>query len=136
MAQLLFYRDNDGLAAVGHIASGKFVQTDSRNDFTHNWFPIVGVEDQLLFYRFDGLAAVGHISEGKFVQTDSRNDFAHDWTLIVGVGDQLLCYRRGDGLTTAGRIANGKFVETDSGNFQPRLVPDRRGWRPASVLSL
>jgi hypothetical protein len=29
MADLLFYRANDGLAAVGHFANGKFVNTET-----------------------------------------------------------------------------------------------------------
>ena len=82
MADLLFYRESDGLAAVGHIAGGKFVNTDSQH-FTDNWSQIVVVGDQLLFYREgDGLAAVGHIAGGKFVNTDSQN-FTPEWTKII-----------------------------------------------------
>jgi hypothetical protein len=40
MADLLFYR-HDGTAAVGHIAGGKLVNTDSINGFTPNWSKIV-----------------------------------------------------------------------------------------------
>jgi len=35
MTDLLFYR-GDGLAAIGHIANGKFENTDTQN-FTANW---------------------------------------------------------------------------------------------------
>jgi hypothetical protein len=40
MGDLLFYREGDGLAAVGHIAGGKFVNTDSQT-FTPEWTKII-----------------------------------------------------------------------------------------------
>ena len=40
MDDLLFYRAGDGLAAVGHIADGKFENTDSQN-FSTGWSQII-----------------------------------------------------------------------------------------------
>jgi len=42
MTDLLFYRENDGLAAVGHVTNGHYVNTDTQN-FTANWSQIVVV---------------------------------------------------------------------------------------------
>ena len=59
MTDLLFYRVIDGAAAVGHIASGKYVNTDNET-FTENFTDIVVVGNQLLFYRaVDALPPLG-----------------------------------------------------------------------------
>ena len=40
---LFFYRDGDGLGAVGHIAGGVFQQTESLPGMTPGWSKIVTV---------------------------------------------------------------------------------------------
>ena len=84
---LFFYRDGDGLGAVGHIAGGVFQQTESLPGMTPGWSKIVAVGDQLFFYRDgDGLGAVGHIAGGVFQQTESLSGMTPDWSKIVAVG--------------------------------------------------
>ncbi len=47
MKNLFFYR-GDGTAAVGHIADGQFVQTQSLSGLTTNWSDIDAVKDYFL----------------------------------------------------------------------------------------
>jgi hypothetical protein len=42
MTDLLFYRASDGLAVVGHIANGAFVDTTTQN-FTPHWSSIIKI---------------------------------------------------------------------------------------------
>lgn len=90
-----------GMAAVGRIENGKFVQTDLKSGLS-TWSMIIPVSNHLFFYNTSGDAAVGHIKNGKFVQTYSKRGFS-TWTTIIPIGNHLFFYNT-SGDAAVGRI--------------------------------